>query len=153
LIQGSNPSSPSRQRTLLLHRILEDYLAFQLATVMPIIAKSMRPDNPNNENEILRLISLGNALPSPRTRKLKPRVITSHRPICSVILDECFKLGMVRTSLMGLKPKNRKIGLLNIPAKIVIIPRNNQKGYIVLFPFVLVQAASPSRSHLLRFGD
>jgi hypothetical protein len=41
---------------------------------------------------------------------------------------------------------------LNIPAKIVTIPRNNQKGNIVLFPFVLVQAANPSRLWTLTQG-
>jgi len=124
---------PGQAWTLFESKILDDYLAFQLATVIPIIAKSMRPDNPNNEKEILRLISLGNPPPSPRTRKLAPRVITSQRPICSITLDECFRLGVVRTSLMGLKPNNRNICLLNIPNKIMTIPRNNQKGNIVFF--------------------
>jgi hypothetical protein len=127
-----------------------DYLAFQLATVIPIIAKSMRPDSVNNEKEILWLISLGNVPPNPRTRKLIPRVITSHRPICSMILDECFKLGVVKTSLAGFKPKNRNICLLNIPTKIVIIPKINQKGYIVLSPFVLVLWHPTVRAYGLR---
>ena len=40
-------------------------MAFQLAMVIPIIAKFMRPDNPNNEKEIVLLISFGKASPSP----------------------------------------------------------------------------------------
>jgi len=55
----------------------------------------------------------------------------SHRPICSIILDECFRLGVIRTSLIGLKPNNRNICLLNIPIKIVTSPKINQKGNIV----------------------
>jgi hypothetical protein len=115
-----------------------DYLAFQLAMVIPMIAKSIRPDNPNSEKEIFSLIWLGNAPPSPRTRKLIPRVIISHCPICSIILDDCFRFGVERTSLIGLRPNNRKICLLNIPIKTVTIPTINQKGNMVSFPFVLV---------------
>ena len=121
-------------RTLLV----VDYLAFQLATVMPSIAKSMRPDNPNKKREILRLISLGNTPPSPRTRKFAPRVITTHRPIFSLIFDECFRLGVVKTSLMGFKPNNCSNCLLKIPNKIMTLPMINQKGNIVWSPIVLV---------------
>ena len=113
-------------------------MAFQLAMVIPIIAKIMRPDNPNNEKEIVLLISFGNASPSPITRKLTPRVITSHCPICSIVLDDRFKLGEATTSLIGLKPNDRNICLLNIPIRIVTMPRINQKGNIVLFPFLFV---------------
>jgi len=127
--------------------INDAYLAFQLATVMPRIAKSIRADNPNNKNEILWLISFDSAPPSPRTKKLAPRVITSHRPICSTIFDECFKLGMVRTSLMDLKPRYRDICLLNIPARIMKLPVINQKVNIVRSPIVLT--ANPSRFHSL----
>lgn len=103
-----------------------------------MIAKSMRPDNPNNEKEILWLILLGNTPSNPRTRKLTPRIITSHRPICSIVLDEYFKLGVVITSLICLKPNNRNNCLSNTPAEIVTIPRINQKGNILLFPILLV---------------
>ena len=131
--------------------INDDYLAFQLATVIPRIAKSIRPDNPNNEKEILWLISLGNAPPNPRTRKFAPRIITTHRPIFSLIFDECFRLGVVKTSLMGFKPNNCSNCLLKIPNKIMKLPVINQKGNIVRSPIVLT--ANPSRSHSLRFGD
>jgi len=39
---------------------------------------------------------------------------------------------------MGLKPNNRNICLLKIPDKIMTIPTINQKGNIVLSPFMLV---------------
>ena len=102
------------------------------------MVKSMRPDNPNNEKEMLWLILFGNTPPNPRTTKLTPRIITSHRPILSTVLDEYFKLGVVITSLEGLIPNNCSICLLNIPAKIVNVPRINQKANIVSLPFLLV---------------
>jgi hypothetical protein len=107
--------------------------------VMPIMAKSMRPDNPNNEKEMLWLILFGNTPPNPRTTKLTPRIITSHRPILSTVLDEYFKFGVVITSLEGLIPNNCSICLLNIPAKIMNVPRINQKANIVSLPFLLVR--------------
>ena len=48
-----------------------------------------------------------------------------------MVLDEYFKLGVVRTSLMDLEPNNRNICLSNIPIKIVATPKINQKGNIV----------------------
>ena len=50
--QARQPT-PERAWPLFRSRILDDYLAFQLAIVTPRIAKSMRPDNPNNKKEIL----------------------------------------------------------------------------------------------------
>jgi hypothetical protein len=46
---------------------------------------------------------------------------------------------------MGFRPNNRNICLLNIPTKIVTIPKNNQKGNIVFSPFALVRAAARFR--------
>jgi len=62
----------------------------------------------------------------------------SHRPIFSIILDEFFKLGVVKISLLGLTPNSRNICLLNNPAKIMTIPMINQKGNIILSPVVVV---------------
>jgi len=97
----------------------------------------MTPDNPNNDNETMLLISLGNTPPRPRTRKLTPRVIPSQRAICSIFLDECFMLGVIITSLIGLSSNNRNNCLLKIPINMMIVPRINQKRFIMLFPYLL----------------
>lgn len=107
------------------------------------MAKSIRPDRASNEKEIVELISSGNASPSPRTRKLRPSVIISHRPICSIDLVECFRLGVVITSLMGLMPNSRSVCLLNIPTKTTTVPSTIQKGNMILLPFLLVPPGSP----------
>jgi hypothetical protein len=56
-----------------------------------------------------------------------------------MILAECFKLGEIRTSLIGLKPNNRYNSLLNIPTKMVTTPKIIQKGNMVFSPFMLVR--------------
>ena len=117
-----------------------DHRAFQLATVMPIIAKSMSPANPNKIKSVVWLIETGKASPKPKTRKLTPSVIVSQRPIRSMILDECFRLELVNTSLLGLEPNRFIICLLNTPMKIVTIPRINQIENMVLPPLRIYPA-------------
>jgi hypothetical protein len=95
---------------------------------MPNIAKSNKADNPSNTEEVKELTSSGSAVPNPWTRKFTPRVIKSHCPICSTLLDDRFILGVVKTSLIGRRPNNCNNLLLNMPEKITRLPKINQNG-------------------------
>src|SRR5690606_30810129 len=66
--------------------------------------------------------------------KLMPSVMTSHCPICSMALEDRFRLGVVITSLIGFTPRIRNNCLLKIPIRIVIVPSISQNGNIVLSP-------------------
>jgi len=123
--RGAYP--PSAARIVSLPPI-NDHLPFQLAIVIPIIAKIMRPIIPNNEKEIVELKSLGKAPFSPCTRKLMPSVMTNHRPIFSIRRVDCARLGLVKILLSGFMPRNGKICRLKIPTKIRRSPRMSQIG-------------------------
>lgn len=98
----------------------------------------MSPITPNNAKAIFLLIPIGFAPSSPYTKKLTPKIIMIQLPIYSVIFDEDFKYGVVKTSLIGLIPNNRVICFWNIPIKIKTIPKINHTTTIRKSPFQLV---------------